>query len=633
MPRSHHRLANRSLRIATVATAAGVVVNGLRLRGRAAELLALPLAPSGAAVDHGPVGEDWICISATGVELDPRTWSTAVAWADAQGLDAVDLIPADLTVERTLDVLRQVDPATYRADPLGEGRTAGHAILVRTRVAERADPPPGPVAPAELIEVARQVKRFAPRTTDCVVAPHERAVDMTDDERLAVRRTVFDRYATVADVALTAELAVLGLGACGAPSVGLPALAAYLTQPALILGGNPAGLKPRDRGVLTPLRWFNGIRQLVAQRGASAPEAASIRMGEELRPRYQDELALGVDRFFEPRVGACPWCAATDLTVRLTSPDLIQHKPGTFELDECRACGHIFQNPRLTIEGLDFYYRDFYDGFAGDEMERIFAAESSQYDGRAEMVAAENPSPARWLDVGTGHAHFCLVAKGLFPETSFEGVDLNSAVEDAAHRGWVDQAYRGLFPDLAPELAGRFDVVSMHHYIEHTRDPKAELDAAAVAIAPGGLLLIELPDPDCAWGRFIGNRWMPWFQPQHQHFVSIDRLEAALEERGFTLLGRYRSPSNQALDLIAGLWLSLGQIVPRPGMPWQPRPTVAMRIRRSLVCTAAAPLVVVIMVINQIVKAFADADGAGNAFRVLARYDGVSIDQPVDQSA
>ena len=33
-----------------------------------------------------------------------------------------------------------------------------------------------------------------------------------------------------------------------------------------------------------------------------------------------------------------------------------------FTLEQCGDCGHVFQNPRLTPEGLEFYYRDFYDG-------------------------------------------------------------------------------------------------------------------------------------------------------------------------------------------------------------------------------------------------------------------------------
>lgn len=364
------------------------------------------------------------------------------------------------------------------------------------------------------------------------------------------------------------------------------------------------------------------VQNLIGTAGASAPPPATTATADEVRPRYHAELAEGLGRFFEERRTDCAWCGSESLVLKVVSPDLIQHKPGEFHLEECRSCGHIFQNPRLSLEGLDFYYRDFYDGYGGGEMERIFAAESQQYEGRVDMVADHTDGPPpRWLDVGTGHGHFCLVAQGRWPDTEFDGADMGSAVEEAADRGWIHHGHRGLFPELAAGLAGRYDVVSMHHYLEHTRDPKAELDAAAVVLAPGGHLLIEVPDPECTWGRILGSRWLPWFQPQHQHFVSIDNLESALRERGFTPVARHRARSNQALDLVAGIWLSLGQIAPRPGMPWLGPATLGQRAWRTAVCTVAMPVMIAVALVDRALDKVADPGGVGNTYRVLARLD------------
>ena len=59
-------------------------------------------------------------------------------------------------------------------------------------------------------------------------------------------------------------------------------------------------------------------------------------------------------------------------------------------------------------------------------------------------------------------------------------------------------------------MAGAYDVVSMHHYLEHTREPLDELDAAATALVPGGHLLIELPDPESRFPLVVGRWWIPW---------------------------------------------------------------------------------------------------------------------------
>ncbi|HVE26510.1 MAG TPA: hypothetical protein VNC22_13945, partial [Sporichthya sp.] len=102
---------------------------------------------------------------------------------------------------------------------------------------------------------------------------------------------------------------------------------------------------------------------------ASAPEmtpelAAQI---AAVRARYADDVAAGLDRFFEPPRTTCPWCESPRIKRLMSSPDLVQHKPGHFSVMSCRTCGHCFQNPRLSLEGLEYYYRDFYDGIGGEQ--------------------------------------------------------------------------------------------------------------------------------------------------------------------------------------------------------------------------------------------------------------------------
>ncbi|MFD1051343.1 methyltransferase domain-containing protein, partial [Kibdelosporangium lantanae] len=189
-------------------------------------------------------------------------------------------------------------------------------------------------------------------------------------------------------------------------------------------------------------------------------------------------LVRGGERFFEPRRPDCPSCGASTLEKVVTSTDLVQRKPGVFTLERCVPCGHVFQNPRLTPEGLGFYYRDFYDGHGAGAAEAVFSGSPEPYYDRARMVLPFT-TPERWLDVGSGHAHFCRGAKEVLPDTTFDGLDQGAAIEDAVTLGWINQSYRGEFRDVADSLVGHYDVISMHHYLEHTRDPWAELDTAA----------------------------------------------------------------------------------------------------------------------------------------------------------
>ncbi|KPC61605.1 hypothetical protein [Streptomyces chattanoogensis] len=107
----------------------------------------------------------------------------------------------------------------------------------------------------------------------------------------------------------------------------------------------------------------------------------------------------GGERFLEPRREDCPWCGSVGLRVLLRTGDRFQGKPGRFVLDECRGCGHIFQNPRLTPAGLDFSYRDFYDGYGESLGDFNFRQMTACYRGRVRLCEGQGIAPRRWLDV------------------------------------------------------------------------------------------------------------------------------------------------------------------------------------------------------------------------------------------
>jgi len=315
-------------------------------------------------------------------------------------------------------------------------------------------------------------------------------------------------------------------------------------------------------------------------------------------------------------------CDSRELVVHMRHGDLFQHKPGVFTIERCRACRHLFQNPRLSLAGLDFYYKDFYDGLGESGMEFIFGFGAKPYFDRARMVRAVDPQapPKRWLDVGAGHGHFCIAVRDELPETRFDGLDLSESIEEAQRRGWIDTGYRGLFPELAPKLAGRYDAVSMSHYLEHTLDPRAELDAARTALAANGRLMIEVPDPEYRLGRMLRRWWLPWFQPQHQHLLSTKNLEKLLREHGFTPVEWHRGEAHQRVDFAFAAWLLLSRIAPPADVPWR-KTGAARKTWRGFVLTIGTPLLLLAWLADNAAGPIIERGGRSNTYRVLARRD------------
>ncbi|MBV8997016.1 MAG: hypothetical protein JO287_25710 [Pseudonocardiales bacterium] len=163
----------------------------------------------------------------------------------------------------------------------------------------------------------------------------------------------------------------------------------------------------------------------------------------------------------------------------------------------------------------------------------------------------------------------------------------------------------------------------MHHYLEHTREPFDELDAAAKVLPAGSHLLIELPDPESLFGHVLGQWWMPWFQPQHQHMIPVGNLVCALADRGFSIVAIERGAAHQGGDLLLGLALALNAVAPDPRLPWlATEPTRWQRFRRTAVWAVGKPLCVIARLLDELLHQIVRRTSGSNAYRVLARKDG-----------
>ncbi|MFJ3230205.1 class I SAM-dependent methyltransferase [Streptomyces sp. NPDC086787] len=312
------------------------------------------------------------------------------------------------------------------------------------------------------------------------------------------------------------------------------------------------------------------------------------------------------ETFHEPRREDCPWCGSRRLRTRLRVPRRRHHRPGGFAADQCLDCAHVFQNPRLTPEGLAFHHREFYAGHLEALAERTVTGRSGR---RRHQAAARAllalPEPESWLDVGTGHGHFPAAVKELFAYTAFDGLDPTPRVERARRSGRIEEAHRGRLttPEILDRLRSRYDVVSMLHHLEHTPDPRAELHAALAVLRPGGHLLVEVPDPHSAFAVLLGKWWPPYGRPRHLHLMPLDNVRAELESQGCTVIATDRREPHTPHDLSAALALALAHVLPKS---WR---------------RAAAPLVSAATALDHALAPLLRRTRFSNSYRVVARKD------------
>ncbi|MFK0173060.1 class I SAM-dependent methyltransferase [Streptomyces sp. NPDC090306] len=376
-----------------------------------------------------------------------------------------------------------------------------------------------------------------------------------------------------------------------------------------------------------------------------APAPVPALSADRRRAAYAAELARGTGRFHEPRRADCPWCGSVRLRTRLRTADLRQHKPGTFVVDECRDCAHLFQNPRLTAEGRAFYAQGLPavpppaartaaparrqrtgghepEAAAASSLPAAAPASHRRHRAAARAMLAHRPEPESWLDVGTGRGHFPRAARTVFPYTSFDGLDTTSAVQRARAAGHVEEAHIGALtdPDVLARLRGRYDVVSMFHHLERVPDPRAELRAALQVLRPGGHLMIDVFDPRCAFGVLLGRWWAPHGQPGHLHLTPRANLRAELEDQGCDVLSVGSAGVHTPYDLAAAAALALGSLVPEPDAPWRPAPPTGLRRGlRTAVTRAGAPIVATAGALDHALAPLAGRTRFANTYRVVAR--------------
>ena len=231
---------------------------------------------------------------------------------------------------------------------------------------------------------------------------------------------------------------------------------------------------------------------------------------------------------------ACP-CGSRELgasRIRLT------HRGASYGLRPCRGCGRSLLDPSPSPEALLGCYDTAYYGVgarkfvapieAGVEWFRRKRAEAVLAGAGRRGAAAGRPP--RVLDLGCGSGAFLarLAARGC----ECHGTELTPVTAQRA-RAVPGLALRTgpLTQDAYPDA--HFDVISLWHVLEHLPDPDAALRACRRWLAPGGVLLLAVPNLESWQARLFRGAWFHLDPPFHLFHYGTRSLRGCLEANGF----------------------------------------------------------------------------------------------------
>lgn len=142
------------------------------------------------------------------------------------------------------------------------------------------------------------------------------------------------------------------------------------------------------------------------------------------------------------------------------------------------------------------------------------------------------PTTARILEVGSG-AGWLLEALEALGFRRLLGVDPFLPAE--GHRGEVTLLKKDI-SDLDPEET--FDLIILHHSLEHVPDPIGVLGTVRRHLSVGGSALVAMPIIGEAY-RAYGTNWFQLDPPRHFHVFSVKGFDIAITRSGLRLAGSY----------------------------------------------------------------------------------------------
>jgi SAM-dependent methyltransferase len=264
---------------------------------------------------------------------------------------------------------------------------------------------------------------------------------------------------------------------------------------------------------------------------------------------------------------ACFLCGGAEATRVWTTPDRNFGVPGLYHVVRCRRCGFLYQRPRVSDDHLADCYPDEYPRhqdppirtpFRGSRtrlqavryaLSRHFGYDVYRDSGvpfRARLrgwllvrrLKWDCPpwlGQGRYLDVGCGSGWALGVASALGWRVS--GIEVDAPAAEKARRFTHDiHVGDALTAGFAP---GSFDLITAFHVLEHVPEPVTLLRRMLEWLAPGGRLVIEVPNVGGLGARLFGADWYALDLPRHlSHFTSAS-LDEAVERAGGRVVWRW----------------------------------------------------------------------------------------------
>lgn len=234
----------------------------------------------------------------------------------------------------------------------------------------------------------------------------------------------------------------------------------------------------------------------------------------------------------------CYICGSKNSKEFLIGEEDLTGKEGKFLYVKCKDCSHVYQNPRIPVEGIKEYYDGEYIAHRKKKdwgfLTPLYEWAMNKHDREKEKIVKKYvklDTDTKVLDVGCAvgtfllhlnKKHNCQISgvdfKGGLEYPGFEKVDFHEGL-------FYEQNFKGV----------QFDTVTMWHFLEHCYDPNKSLEKAHEVLKDNGKLIIEVPRLDSFTFKLFGKKWPGVQAPQHTTMFDRKSFVEIMKKNGFVI--------------------------------------------------------------------------------------------------
>lgn len=197
-----------------------------------------------------------------------------------------------------------------------------------------------------------------------------------------------------------------------------------------------------------------------------------------------------------------------DYHKRMTSEEFYYYK--------CPECGYIFLAPVPADLGI-YYPEEYYDVPATKEDLQKTAERLQRW--KIDTVLGFKSSGSL-LEIGPAYGLFAFLAK----EAGFDvtGIEMDQRCCQFLRNVVGINVIEGADTVTALKTLPTFDAIVMWQVFEHLQDPWSVLALASDRLNPGGILILDMPNPDAFQFKLLGRRWVHLDPPRHVSLMPAD---------------------------------------------------------------------------------------------------------------